>query len=590
MTSPPNPPPPNTASGTPAPRRHRIWRTLGRIVAGGVLLLVIVVVGALWYASTSSFANLVRGKLVDILSTATGGRVELAHFSWHPLKLEVELDGLTIHGLESPQEIPYAHLDKLLVHAKIIDLFKADIGLRLLQAEHPVFHLIFYKDGTTNQPTPKTKTSSNKSVTDTIFDLQVNRTQIDNGLILVNQRAMPLDLQANNLAAKVSYLPMNGHYLGTLHIEDLTAVRGTTEGKAGAGKPGPMVHSQLDLTAEMARNAVQLKGLHFVSGKSHLEASAALADFTQLNWHVAANGSVDLREIAELAQVDGLGPGEAVLQLKGQGTGTTVFDLRGNLKLKDATYRSPSLLLSGLNVSTSLRATPDEILLPNLAARLRQGGGIDANIKLLHWLPPASTTAAANPAARTTTPPVAPAAAKAPPQQANIHARIFGLKLQTVLETLAAKRYPDFGFDTEADGTADIRWTGSVADMVADAHIDLSPPRPPTPNEVPVRGLLDVSYVNRGGRLDARKVDIHTPASSLGASGRASFSPATGPTSLKIDFTTTNLNEFNRALIALNLPSKKQKGVTALPVQLHGEAGFHGTVTGSLQAPDVKGT
>lgn len=561
----------------PAPRPHRIWRLIGRILGGIVLLLVVIVLGAFWYASTSSFANLVRGKLIDVLTTATGGRVELARFSWHPLKLAVELDDLTIHGLESPQEVPYAHVDKLLVHAKIIDLFKADIGLRLLQAEHPVFHLIFYKDGTTNQPTPKKKTTSNKSVTDTIFDLQVDRTQVDNGLILVNQRAMPLDLAANNLAAKVSYLPANDHYLGTLHIEDLTAARGAVN-----GRPTPTVHSRLDLTAEMARNALQVKGLHFVSGNSHLEASAALADFTQLHWHVAANGAVDLREIAELASIDGLGPGEAVLQLNGQGTGATVFKLDGNLKLKDATYRSPTLLLSGLNVATSLHVTPDEISLPNLAARLRQGGGIDANIKLRHWLPPASP--AASPAQAAAAP-----AAKAPPQQANIHARIFGLKLQTVLETLAAQRYPDFGFDTEADGVADIRWTGSIAGMVADARIDLSPPRPPTPNEVPVRGLLDVSYVNRGGRLDARQVEIHTPASSLTASGRASFSPATGPTSLKIDFTTTNLNEFNRALIALNLPSKKQKGVTALPVQLHGQAGFHGIVTGSLKAPDVKG-
>ncbi len=560
---------PLTSPGTPAPRRRSVWRTLGRIVAGGVLLLVVIVLGALWYASTSSFANLVRGKLVDVLTTATGGRVELGRFSWHPLKLQVELDGLTIHGLESPQEVPYAHIDKLLVRAKIIDLFKADIGLRLLQAEHPVFHLIFYKDGTTNQPTPKKQTSSNKSVTDTIFDLKVNHAQIDNGLILVNQRAMPLDLAANNLAAKVTYLPATDHYLGTLHIEDLTAERATA----------PTVHSTLDLTAEMARNALEVKGLHFVSGTSHLEASAALADFTQLNWHVAANGSVDLREIGELAAVDGLGPGEAVLQLKGQGTGAKVFNLDGNLKLKDATYRSPTLLLSGLNVSTSLRATPDEISLPNLAVRLRQGGGIDAAIKVLHWLPPASAPAGQTPAP----------AAKAPPQQANIHARIFGLKLQTVLETLAAKRYPDLGFDTEADGSADIRWTGSIADMAADAHIDLTPPRPPTPNEVPVRGLLDVGYASRGGRLDARKVEIHTPASSLNASGRASFSPATGPTALNIDFTTTNLNEFNRALIAMNLPSKKQKGVSALPVQLHGQAGFHGTVTGSLNAPDVKG-
>ena len=100
---------------------------------------------------------------------------------------------------------------------------------------------------------------------------------------------------------------------------------------------------------------------------------------------------------------------------------------------------------------------------------------------------------------------------------------------------------------------------------------------------------MDVSYANHGGRLTARQVQIHTPASFVGASGVASVAPATGPSSLKLDFTTTNLNEFNRALIALGVASKGKKGVAALPVQLHGEAGFHGSLTGALTAPDVKG-
>ncbi len=598
--------PANTPTPPSAPRKHGVWRVIGRTLLGLFVLLILVIGGAYWYATTSSFANLVRGKVIDILETSTGGRVELSHFSWHPLKLEVELDNLTIHGLEPPQDIPYAHLDKLLVRAKIISLFKEEIGLRLLQVEHPVVHLIIYPDGSTNQPVPKTKTQSNTSAIDTVFDLAVNRTLIDNGLILVNQRAIPFNLAANDLSAKVDWLPASDHYLGTLHVEDLTAVRAKA----------PMVHSKLDLNVEMARNALQLKALHFASGKSNLEASAAVADFTKLNWHIAANGSIDLREIAALANVDGLGPGEAVVQVKGEGTGTNAFALDGNLKLNGATYRSPSLLLSGLNATTSLHATQTEILLPNLMARLRQGGGVDANIKVVNWLPPAvpapapgatptapngsvsvSGTKAAKQAAINANRAKAPGG---PPQEATIHAKVFGLKLQTVLETIAAKKYENLGFDTQANGTADVHWVGSVADMTADAKIALAPPRPPTPNEVPVTGILDVGYAARGGRLNARHVELHTRGSSVQLSGVASVSPATGPSSLKADLVVTNLNEFDRALIAFGVSSKGsngkgtkgakgKKGVAALPVQLHGQASFHGTITGSLLAPDVKG-
>ncbi len=566
----------SSAPRSPQPR-HPAWRMVGRLILGFCLLLVVVVAGALWYASTAQFADRVRREVIDVLQTATGGRVELAGFHWHLLQLQVEADDLTIHGLEGPQEVPYAHVDKLLVRAKIISLFKAQVGLRLLQAEHPVFHLIFYPDGTTNQPTPKTKSTSTKSTTDEIFDLAVDHTQIDNGLILLNQRKIPFNVAANDLAAQVNYLKAKDHYLGSLQVADLTAARGKA----------PAVHSKLDLSVEMARNALDLKGLHFVSGDSKLEASAAVADFKTLNWNIAAKGGVDLREVAALAGVDGLGPGEAILQLKGQGTGTTDFNLASNLKLRNADYRSPSLLLTGLNASTSLTATPDAISLPDLQARLRQGGGIDAKIKVLHWMAPAPPTTVA--AAQKTTRPLPKAVPKAEQQQASINARLFGLKLQTILEAIAAKRYADLGFDTELNGTANIAWTGSVAEMKADANLALAPPHPATPNELPITGVLDATYWNHGGRLEARRIEIHTPASSAQVSGSASLSPATGPSALNIAFQTTNLNEFNRALIAFGVSSKGKKGVQALPIQLHGQAGFHGTLNGSLAKPDVKG-
>ena len=555
----------------PAPARRSVSLRAARIL--GIVILAFIGLGllAFWYANTRSFANRVGSKIVDILETATGGRVELASFSWHPLKLEAELDGLTIHGLEAPDEVPYAHIDKLVVRAKIIALFRAQVGLRLLQAEHPVVHLIFYPNGTTNQPTPKQKTQSNKPVTDELFDLAVNQTQLDNGVLLLNQRALPFNLTAKDLAVKVTYQPRPERYLGTVRLEDLTAERAKA----------PAVHSRLELNVELARNAMQLDGLHFLSGASRLDASGSLSDFTQMHWRLGANGTIDLREVAALAAVEGLGPGQAGLALKGQGTGTANFDVTGNLRLNDVGYKTPSLLLTGLNASTSLRATQDEITLPDLKARLRQGGGVDVDAKLLHWLPPAA-------------PAPGQPAAKAPPQQATIRTHLYGIKLQTVFETIAAHKYANLGFDTQADGDATIAWTGSPADLTAQAKLALSPPHPPTPNEVPVNGVVDVGYAMRGGRLDARQVELHTPASFVGASGVASLSPATGPTTLKVDFTTRNLNEFDRALIAMGVSSKPaqgkaKKGVAAIPIQLHGQAGFHGTVSGSLTVPDVKG-
>jgi translocation and assembly module TamB len=553
------------------------------------LLGVVVLLGiAFWYATTASFANHVRAKLIDVLATATGGRVELAKFSWRPLRLEAEVDGLTIHGLEAPGEVPYAHVDTLRLRAKIIDLFKAQVGLRWLEVEHPVFHLIVYPDGSTNQPVPKKKTESGKPVTDVIFDLQANRTEVNNGVLLVNQRALPFNAAANNLAVKVTYRPQPEAYLGTVHVEDLTAARGKT----------PEVHSKLDLNVEMARNAMKLDGLHFVSGdrasgESKLDASGTLNDFTKLNWQIGANGTIDLREVAALAAVDGLGPGETGLQIKGQGTGAKAFDVAGNVQLKNASYRTSYLLLSGINARSSLHVTQDEISLPDVKVRLRQGGGVDASAKLVNYMAPAPVVepAVAMRSTKKTAAKTAPQTAPkpGPQQEAAIHARIFGIRPEMVFEIIEIEKYENLGFDTQADGTADVWWKGSPNDLMASAKVALAPPRPPTPNEIPVTGTIDAGFALRGGRLDARQVEVRTPASHLNVSGRAAFIPMSQPSELKVDFTTSNLNEFDRALIVFGVKAHGKQGVAALPVQLHGQAGYHGTVTGSLLNPDAKG-
>ncbi len=148
-------------------------------------------------------------------------------------------------------------------------------------------------------------------MTDTIFDLQANRAQVNDGVLLLNQRALPFNVAANNLSTTVTYRARPESYLGTVHVEDLTAERGKA----------PAVHSKLDLNVEMARNALKLDGLHFVSGESKLDASGALNDFTKLNWQIGANGTIDLREVAALAAVEGLERGRDGTADSGTGHG-----------------------------------------------------------------------------------------------------------------------------------------------------------------------------------------------------------------------------------------------------------------------------
>ena len=263
MMSPGSVPPASSA------KRHPVlWA-----IAGVLSILAIAIAGASWYATTPAFEALVRARLITTLQKATGGRVELSAFHWRLRNLEFEADDLTIHGLESPGDVPYAHIDHLRVRAKIITLFRPKVGLNILEGQHPVFHLIVYPDGRTNQPRPKTQ-NPKTSVSDTLFDLAVDRTEFANGLLLLNQRAIPFDLTANNLAATVTYDRSRGHYLASVEAADITAQRGKL----------PQVRSQLKLQADLGRTSVVLSQLELRTGDSPkkgsvLQASGSLANF-----------------------------------------------------------------------------------------------------------------------------------------------------------------------------------------------------------------------------------------------------------------------------------------------------------------------
>jgi translocation and assembly module TamB len=553
--------PSNIPAISPSPKpRKRTWLYVLAVVTVIVLLAI---GGIIWYATTPQFENLVREKLIATLEQATGGRVELNAFRWSLRSLAFEADGLTIHGLEGANEVPYAHLDRIYVRVKILSFLRPKIDLSYLEADHPVFHLIIYPDGSTNQPRPKTQ-SSGKSVKDTIFDLKVGRTEIRNGIALINQRAIPFDLAANDVGTVVTYSAPTDHYLATLHAADLTAQR---------GKHLP-VKSKLDVSAEIGRNTLNVSQLQLQTGQYSLKSVITLEDFANPHWNLTANGKVDVREVMALAPVDGVDRGIVDLDLKGQGT-RTQFVLDGRTKVAGAAYHTGSVHISGVDVDNALHATEQDLLLTGIRARLERGGYIDAEMCVAHWLGAAFAQPGQAPADTV--------------RRGTIRSRFRDITLRTVMALVAPPQYRELGFDTVASGDGNVDWTGNASDLTAKANVTLVPSAHTPDGEVPLSGMVDATYFQRNGSVQIRQFQAQTPATQIEVTGGLGVYPISRPSVLQADVKTTNLGEFDQALTALGLSSQGKKGVQALPLHLQGQAAFHGTVSGSVPNPDVKG-
>jgi translocation and assembly module TamB len=564
---------PNPTLVAPVRTRRKLWR----IVLIVVLAIVVLVGGVVWYANTSRFENTVRKKVVAELEGATGGRVELGAFHWRLLHLEFVADNLTIHGLEGPGQIPYAHVDRLYVRVKIISFVRREIGLDYLEADRPVIHLIVYPDGSTNQPHPRVPIPNRKRVIDTIFELEVNRAEVRDGVTIVNERATPFNATANNLGLKLSYIPAMGlrgreRYLGTVHVENLMTRR---------GQETP-VNSTLDAQLEVERNQINLQSLRLESGHSHLDANGTLVNFADPTWTLQAKGGMELAEVEALTDIPGLSRGSVLLDVQGKGHNAD-FTVNGTSSVTDGSYHAGSIHLSGVNAETNLHITQDELDLTGIQAKLAQGGFIDGNMKVTQWLQP-GTSGAVRPPPGTVTARVA-----RPEMRGTIRAQMHSIALASIMAIVAPPHYTELGFDTEATGDATVDWTGSTAAFVTGAKVTLMPPLKPTAGRVPMYGTIDATYSNAGGMVDIHAMDVHTPGSEVTVTGSLGAYPITRASELQVKATTSNLAEFDRTLSTLGVAVNGKTGVRALPVTLRGRADFTGTITGSILDPDVKG-
>jgi translocation and assembly module TamB len=609
---------------------------MGRVVVWlifSIVALVVVVVGGFaWYSTTTDFQRRVGREIVSVLEDATGGRVEVRGVDFSLWHLAIEVDGLVIHGLEAPGEAPYLSADKILVRVKITSFFahtagtglQSHVGLNLLRVEQPQFHLIIDKDGKTNQPVPKHPSTSTEPVQNTLLDLRAKEVELANGVALLNDRAIPFDVAARDLNAKVNYLSVTDRYGIAIELNDL---------RTRIGKE-PEAQSKLRLEAELGRDLAQLTKLEFDSGKaSVLHATGELQHFAKPDWHVAANGTLELRQVSVLTDTQGLTGGTIDLDVKGHscsaspvvaqkhhfwqhklppasakpGTAPLLPDpnckagylVVGSAKLHGAGFENEYVRLHDVDGGSQLHITPGEILLTAMSAYLPGGGSAAGDLRIVDSpgeAPAAVAASSAPTAAGAKASAHTPAPPPAVPAHAYLSATVNALPLRTIMEATETQGYGDLGFDTAVTGPVKVEWGGPVTNtsgsVTVDGDLQFRPtgvPRKGALNNVPMTGEAIARYDGKRDVVNIQRAILLTPQSSTEAAGVLGVNTGDALTNLKVDMTVRDLGEFNQLLQTLDFEANGKKGTAAVPVVLHGGVLFRGTVSGRAADLDWKG-
>jgi translocation and assembly module TamB len=571
---------------------------------------------------------MVRRRLTIQIQNATGGRVEIASFRWRLLHLEAEADGIVIHGDEQPTDAPYARIESLRVKLSVLGMWSPRVVVRDLEVVRPQIHVILYPDGETNQPHPRRPRSQERPVLETLFNFEAGHVAVEEGMIDVDNRAgwfdvqqryEPVDFLADEVSLAMSYVPATGQSAETYHVE----TRAKDLDLARLGKLRNTVaplHAVFEASLDLARDAVNLRSMR-ITGHPRgapdrtLMVSGTLSHFSRPHWEAKASGDLDLALLDPVLGFAQAPEGVVRVELTAAGDGGQ-FRVDGTTNWRKATYVGNGVEARGVDVDCRIHADLNELRVTSIKATLAQGGAMEGEVFLDHWLPPPATPVVMEASPERTISPnapmrkksgsqmhaTAPAAPPAPhstllrmqqaimPVDGKVNAAFRNVPLDALLTMVSQPPFQRLGIDALLNGPATATWTkGDVGTLAVKATLALGPSGRAQAGEVPGTGTLDGTYTQRDGAVALRALDVSLPESRISAHGRIGAYPTWSPTALNVEFHSRNLGEFDTLLRDLGLERNGKSGTAALPVSLGGAADFSGSWAGSLESPRLLG-
>ena len=557
-------------------KRARPWWKYFLIASA---LAAVTGLGLFLYINTESFQSLVRRRLVAEVERITGGRVEIGSIHTTPFRLQVDVRGITVHGRESANEAPLAHIDRIVARLKISSLLRSELAFEELILEQPAVHVAFYPDGSTNFPPRKVKVPSGQTAVEQLFSLSINQFELRHGQILWDDQLIPLDFAARDTSLNMEYSFLRNRYDGHLLL-------GLVDTKLLNYRPFAWMTT---VEFSLGPNSAVIPSIKWNSGHSHFSVSGQVTDFRHPHVQGTYEAQLDLSEAASIARYRDLRGGE--LELKGHGEWELdKFSSDGFVAFRDFAWQDEQVAFSKASVTSGYSVTDQELKLSKLQGRIF-GGGFTGEAEIDQWLAPEQHF---SPAMRKTMEtavisagrPLSKSREKAAPskspavQNASIVLHLRDISAEEVAAAFSSVRRSFSGVHpaASASGTLETRWRGSSHDAETRFVLDLVPPSRPLAAQLPVTAHTQGVYFAADQSWNLGQFTLSTPTTRVQASGILSSASA-----LHLSVSTSSVSDWLPVVAAV-------RGPALFPVVLNGSAIFNGIITGSSASPQLAGS
>jgi translocation and assembly module TamB len=266
-------------------RARKILTIVAASLAG--LALVVAIAGIL-VVQTDWFRHVVREKIVTSVEESTGGKVDVAWFTFDWRHLRAQVRGFVIHGLEPRTAAPLLRANLVQIDLKLLSPFRGFVDIDYLLIDTPQANLIVYPDGRTNIPTPKVQSKSHdKSGVESVVDLAIGRFDLRNGTVTYGDRQSKLNASGANLRAQLNYSLLPPRYTGEIDVNPLYVQSGSN--------PALNVNVKLPLTME--KDKITLTNAQLTTPQSRILVSGSVDRLVNPRTTAHVNAKLSLDEI-----------------------------------------------------------------------------------------------------------------------------------------------------------------------------------------------------------------------------------------------------------------------------------------------------
>ena len=515
-------------------RKHlRVSRPI-RVLAylfGAALLLYLATVAVL---TTPWFQRILLERTRAEFSRVTGARVAIGQMLIEPWVFQVTFRGLVLHGSETGRELPLFVARELVIRVSPSAVLHRQLRLRRVDLVEAKIHLYTRADGSTNLPGPGTQAKGIGALDD-LVDLAVHRLLVVGSDVYWDDRQVPLDLSARDVAFVLSF--QGERYTGTITASALNFSNPELQ------LPPVTVSTQLSL----AKNTLDLESLIFRSTAMTGSGTLALHWQPTLESQFAFHLEGQAGSIARILRRKELQEGR--LSMNGDGTYRSgAVDVRGHFEGHRLVVRVPQFRPLPTEFAADYAVKGKQLELTHLVASLLGG---EARGKLQ-----------------------ASFATRTPSLAAAFDLQHFDLASILVVVPGGPAVSTDFPVASSVGGQVQI--SGNNRASGVQARFDLS-------LEAAFRGREPLSGFARGattlGRILSVTIDdaaLQGPHSILRVNGQLGQL-----SSLNVHLQTTDFEEWRRAAESF--------AEAPLPIRLDSTASFSGSVSGTPAKPAIQG-